>query len=105
VAELSWHLDARADLDGVREFIERDSSLSAKLFIARIVAAAEHLRDHAQMGRMVPEIGDESYRELIFQNYRIVYRVVRRGGVVVIGVIHAALDFERVMREREWDIT
>jgi len=56
------------------------------------------------MGRVVPEIGDDTYRELIFQNYRIVYRVLATG-VVIIGVIHAAMDMEGLAGMREWDIT
>jgi plasmid stabilization system protein ParE len=57
-----------------------------------------------QRGRVVPEIGDGSYRELIFQNYRIVYRALS-GRVIVIGVVNAAMDMERLAAERGWDIT
>ena len=68
------------------------------------LSAAERLRDHPLLGRVVPEIGHDTYRELIFQNYRIVYRALE-DRVIVIGVIHASLDFGREARERGWDIT
>ncbi len=70
----------------------------------RIVAAAERLRDFPLSGREVPEIGDETYREVIFQNYRIVYRPLK-DRVIVIGVIHAAMDMMQQARAREWDVT
>ena len=56
------------------------------------------------MGRVVPEIADASHHELIFQNYRIVYRVLE-DRAVVLGVIHAAMDMESQAQRRGWDIT
>ena len=56
------------------------------------------------MGRVVPEIGDASYREVLFQNYRIVYRYVA-DGVTVLAVVHGAMDMHRQIENREWDLT
>jgi plasmid stabilization system protein ParE len=33
--------------------------------VERIVAAVERLRDHPRSGRVVPELGDESVREVM----------------------------------------
>lgn len=65
---------------------------------------AEHLRSHPEFGRVVPEIGQNSYREIIFQNYRIVYRLLDER-VVIVGVVHAAMDLERQIEKRSWDLT
>ena len=70
----------------------------------RVVAVVEHLRDHPELGRVVPEIADASYRELIFQNYRIVYRFVA-DQIVVLAVVDGAMDMERQIEERDWDVT
>jgi plasmid stabilization system protein ParE len=44
------------------------------------------------MGRRVPEFhGDDSMREVIFQNYRIVYRIVA-SDVRILTVRHSAMD-------------
>ena len=67
MARLVWHVEAVSDLDVVAEFIARDSTAQASSFVARIVAAAERLRDHPNLGRGVPELQDASCRELIFQ--------------------------------------
>lgn len=104
MAEVNWHVEAASDLAAAAKFIARDSPIAAALFTGRIVAAVERLGEHPRMGRVVPEIGDDSYRELVFQNYRIVYRLLTTG-VVIIGVIHAAMDMERQVGDREWDIT
>jgi plasmid stabilization system protein ParE len=71
------------------------------LFVDKIIRSAERLADHPRLGRSIPEIADAELRELIFQNYRIVYWT-RGDEVVVLGVLHSALDFERVATERGW---
>ena len=104
MAELVWHLDAIADLESIAAYIARDSRRAAAQFTARIVEASHRLRVHPRLGRRVPEIGDESYRELIFQNYRIVYRLLN-DRVTLLGVLHAAMDLESQAERRAWDIT
>ena len=43
-------------------------------FVAEIVARIEALRDHPEMGRIVPEFDQTFLRELIHPPFRIVYR-------------------------------
>jgi len=104
LAELSWHLDAIRDLDEIAEFTAAQSPVTASLLTDRISRAVGHLRDYPEMGRVVPEIGDASYREVLFQNYRIVYRYVA-DGVTVLAVVHGAMDMHRQIENREWDLT
>ena len=63
----------------------RDSTHYAGLVVERILAAAGRLENNPRSGRMVPEVGDESVREVIQGNYRIVYRL--RNGVVEIATV------------------
>ena len=57
------------------------------------------------MGRIVPELGDATLRELIFQSYRIVYSIENGGReIVVLGVVHGALDFDRTAQESSWHL-
>lgn len=56
------------------------------------------------MGRIVPELRHHQYREVIFQNYRIVYRIIDNN-IVIVGVIHAAMDLSRQGKNRGWDMT
>jgi toxin ParE1/3/4 len=56
------------------------------------------------MGRIVPELEDDAVRELIFQNYRVIYRP-EHGSIGVIAVIHASMDFTSTLAPRLWDIT
>ena len=89
MAQVAWSPSSLRDLDAIAEFIARDSSHYAGLFVQNIVARVERLVDFPLSGRIVPEYGLEDLREFLFENYRIVYRV--RGDLVeVSAVIHGA---------------
>ena len=60
--------------------------------VERLVASVERLRDHPQSGRVVPELRDQSIREVIHGNYRIMYRF-RADVVEVATVFHGARSF------------
>jgi len=93
VTRIVWAPQAIQDVEAIRVHVARDSALYADLVVERLVAAVERLQDHPRSGRVVvPELGDESIREVIHGNYRIVYRL--RGDVVEIAtVFHGARSF------------
>lgn len=84
-----WTLQAVEDIEAIKAYIARDSARYAELLVERLVAAVEHLERFPRSGRIVPEIGDDTLREVIHGNYRVVYRV-RSEAVEVITVYHAA---------------
>ena len=44
------------------------------------------LKPHPQLGRVVPEFGDETVRELLFRQYRLINRVVSESGIDVLAL-------------------
>lgn len=89
MAHISWSPSSLLDLESIAEFIARDSTHYANLFVQSIVAQVEKLSEFPRSGRVVPEYGREDLREIIFESYRIVYRL--RGEVIeVAAVIHGA---------------
>ena len=88
-----WTLAAWNDLETVADFISQDSPYYAAAWVRNVRDAARSLTLMAMRGRVVPEIGDEQIRELIIQNYRLVYKV-ERSRVAVLGVIHGARDLK-----------
>jgi plasmid stabilization system protein ParE len=79
-------------LRGERVHVARDSAHCADLVVERIVAAVSRLRGHPHPGRVVPELGNESMREVIHGNYRIVSRL-RHDVVEIATVFHGARLF------------
>ena len=73
---VTWSREAGENLVDIEEFIARDSVERATRFVDTLIDYAEAiLADNPKSGRSVPEIGNPDIRELIYQGYRIVYRL------------------------------
>lgn len=86
---LEWTDPALDALEGIRDYIAKDSPYYARRFIERIFDAAEKLQDHPRMGRPVPEADRDDVRELIYQGYRIIYRT-QPDRIQIVTVIHGS---------------
>lgn len=74
--KIRWTHEALEQLIEIEEFISKDSPGRAASFVERIVEHVEDsLPENPRMGRIVPEIANPDIRELLFRNYRIVYRL------------------------------
>ena len=74
--KLVWTQEAIERLFEIEDFISANSPKRAHEFVDEIIEHAETiLPETPSAGRMVPEIQNAGIRELIFKNYRIVYRV------------------------------
>jgi len=51
----------------------------------------------------VPELKSYGFREVIYRNYRIVYRLTDDDIVEILAVVHGAREIKRVFRE-EWEL-
>ena len=87
-----WSPLAIEDVEAIRAYVARDSPRSADLLVERLVAAVERLEEHPLSGRVVPEVRDDTLREVIHGNYRIVYRV-RTDLIEIVTVFHGARLF------------
>jgi toxin ParE1/3/4 len=75
-------------------YIAEDSPSLAAAFVLRIIEAVERLGTFPSIGRVVPEASNDLLRELILQNYRIVY-VIAGETVMILAVVNAAMDMTR----------
>ena len=77
-------------LDRVTEiarYIAQDRPLAAEKWVRTVFSKAGQLEDSPRLGRIVPEIGNEDFRELIHANYRIIYRI-EESRVAILTVRH-----------------
>jgi len=89
---------AKDDLRHIYEFIAFDSALYAHKVIQSIVNHIQQLETFPESGRVVPELNDDSIREIIHDNYRIIYRI--KNAIEVIAIIHAKRNFEHSINDR-----
>lgn len=59
----------------IAEYISRDNQAAAKNWVDTVFSKVEQLKSFPESGRIVPEINNKDFRELIYGNYRIIYRV------------------------------
>jgi toxin ParE1/3/4 len=59
----------------IAEFIARDDLVAAENWVNGVFKKVEQLKTFPESGRLVPEIKLPLFRELIFGNYRIIYRI------------------------------
>jgi toxin ParE1/3/4 len=74
VIRVLWTEEARSDLRNIRDFIAHDSPRHAELVVSELIAVVRRLESFPESGRMVPERRESTLREVIWRNYRIVYR-------------------------------
>ena len=85
--KIIWSLQARDDLREIVSFIAADNPVAAESFGLQLMTRTDSLADFPQLGRVVPELGDENTREIILRPYRIIYRVLAVQQVVAIARI------------------
>ena len=102
MATALWTVGAISDLREIFAFLNRDSEVYASVLTARIFEAVEKLGDYPYLGRMVPGYKDETIREIIVGNYRVVYRV-REQLVGVIGLVHGRQNLTTRVSNEPWD--
>lgn len=88
-----WTPSVRSSLDEILAFIAEDSTESAAKVVDVVLGAADSLSLFAERGRVVPEVGDKSIREIFVYRYRLMYAVVR-DEVRILAILHGAMDFE-----------
>jgi toxin ParE1/3/4 len=70
-----WSPLALDKLNSIAEFIALDKPSAAIDWTNDVFDLAENLGSQPEMGRAVPELIGKGYREVIFGNYRIIYKL------------------------------
>ena len=71
------------------EYIAQDKPSAAENWIETVFSKVETLESSPELGRIVPEIGNPQFREIIYGNYRIVYRIEQKR-ISILTVRHGA---------------
>jgi plasmid stabilization system protein ParE len=92
MGKIIWAPSALSDIESIAEYIERDSIDQSALFVSRAIDMTDQLEDFPESGRVIPEINDDTCRELIYGAYRIMYRITKQE-IWITGVVHGARDW------------
>lgn len=89
MVKIKWSESAKNDLKDIVSYFYQNSPRFAEYFLERIFESIENLKFFPKMGRHVLESDDPKDRELIFQNYRIIYRYFK-DKIEIITIIHGS---------------
>ncbi len=62
----------------IAEYIARDKPSAAAKWVDTVFSKVAQLKSSPEIGRVVPEIRNDQFRELIYGNYRIIYRLEKK---------------------------
>ncbi len=88
MAQVIWTIKALEHIEEIGSFIEKDSPFQARRVVQLIIKKTRKRKEHIRIGKMIPEIQDDKYRELRVFSYRILYKLLNENKVAVIGVVH-----------------
>ncbi len=104
MGKVKWTEKASSNLQAIHDYIAKDSKTYAARFIKSLIRATTKLEQMPRCGRIVPELEDYGFREVVYQNYRIVYRLVEGSeDVEILTVVHSAREINKVVR-KEWEL-
>jgi toxin ParE1/3/4 len=104
MGKIEWTEKASANLQAIHEYIAKDSKTYATRFVMALIRATTKLETMPRCGRIVPEFEKQGLREVIYHNYRIVYRTKEDvEGVEILAVVHGARDFTAALRQ-QWEL-
>ncbi len=100
--KIEWTEPAISDLQHIRNYIAKDSEYFSARFVEKIISRIDVLPDFPEMGRGVTEADDKSIRELIYQKYRIMYRIEKER-ILILAIIHGGRDLN-IIETKPWEI-
>jgi toxin ParE1/3/4 len=59
----------------IAAYIAQDKPSAAEQWVKTVFSKVEHLKSSPGIGRIVPEIENSQFKEIIYGNYRIIYRI------------------------------
>ena len=78
MVKIIWSNLAIDDLKSIHDYISKDSTRYATEIVEKIIERVRQLENFPKSGRIVPEFKNDLIRELIIDNYRIVYTVSKQ---------------------------
>ncbi|MBT9159584.1 MAG: type II toxin-antitoxin system RelE/ParE family toxin [Dehalococcoidia bacterium] len=103
MGKIKWTEKASHNLQAIHDYIARDSKTYAARFIKSLIGATMKLETMPRCGRIVPELENHGLREVIYRNYRIVYRIIEGSqNVEILAVVHGAREIKTALyQDRE----
>ena len=95
MVQIIWTQESEDDLKKIIKYISKDSVTYAYRVIRKIVGRVDVLHENPSLGKVVHEFNDDSIRELIEGQYRIIYRLKSKTEIQILTVHHSARNLAK----------
>lgn len=85
---------ARKDLLEIYEYIRKDSDYYAVKTINQIQKCINNIKLFLYSGRKIPEINQDNFLEIIYKNFRIMYKIESRNRISILRIFHSSRKFQ-----------
>jgi plasmid stabilization system protein ParE len=75
MVEIRWSPLATDDYESIIRYYEKTAPKFAQNSAIKIIFIIENLSNFLKMGRIVPELESGEIREIVYRNFRIIYRL------------------------------
>jgi toxin ParE1/3/4 len=93
MVEVIWTQRATEEITSIAEYLEQYSALYASSIVKKLYVKVGVLKQFPKLGRIIPEMQEEKYRELIEGNYRIMYEMLDDEVILIQRVMHTSRYF------------
>jgi toxin ParE1/3/4 len=76
--KILWSPLAVDRVSEIAEYIAQDNPVAAETWTNAVFKKVEQLKAFPESGRVLPETDNKTIRELIYGNYRVIYRLEER---------------------------
>lgn len=90
---VKWTDHAKSQLRHIHDYIAQESPIYAKRVTQALVSCVTGVDQLPHIGRMVPELNEDSVRELSLYSYRILYEI-QPDQIHILAVIHKRRDLQ-----------
>jgi len=90
MVQINWTDSALQDLNDFGDYIAKDSLRYAKITVLRLFESVDILESHPFSGVMTPEFENESIRQIVRGDYRIVYQIINESRIDILTVHNCA---------------
>jgi toxin ParE1/3/4 len=98
--KIVWSPLALEKLSDIADYIALDKPTASLDWIETIFSEVEKLSSFPKSGRIVPELNNNQYRELIIGNYRVIYKQFKSEiQILTIRNLKQLLSYENLSKE------
>lgn len=96
MVEIIWTERATEEIVSIAEYLEQFSEHYASVMVNKLYKKVGVLKQFPRLGRVIPEIQEEHYRELIEGNYRVMYEIFDEEIILIQRVLHSSRLFDEI---------